>query len=92
MSPTVPELTAAFNWVGKGEHPSKLNLVFIAGNGDQGRTRELDRINLTRKHIFRDEIRFFLSWKVDKVKRENVGIWWKLRKERKGLRVRSEVK
>lgn len=56
-----PELTTAFNWVGKGEHLSKLNLVFVAGNGDQGRTRELQRINLTHKHIFRDELKFFKS-------------------------------
>lgn len=58
---TGPKLTTAFNWVGKGEHLSKLNLVFVAGNGDQGRTRELDGINLTHIHIFRDEIKFFKS-------------------------------
>lgn len=61
MPLTGPKLTTAFNWVGKGEHLAKLNLAFVARNGDQGRTRELDRINLTHIHTFRDEIKFFRS-------------------------------
>lgn len=73
MSLTGPKLTTAFNWVGKGEHLSKLNLVFVAWNGDQGRTGELDRVNLTHIHSFRDEIKFSLSCKVDK--KSNAKMW-----------------